>query len=204
MPSEATARLLNAAVSVFALHGFEGARVSEIARRAGLTTGAIYARWPDKAGLLAAAAEHALSRVRPMHTPRNHDATAMRAHDMIELFGADLADTDEARDVMIQAAASTAANDAIAASLAGALNTRAEQLTHIIDARKQADLLKPDIDTAALTLLVQAVGIGAHLVLSAGLDASHVPAKDKWDALLGELIRCVAAVGACAEPHTGL
>ena len=52
------------------------------------------------------------------------------------------------------------------------------------------------IDTAALALLFQAVGIGAHLVLSAGLDESHVPAADSWDALLAELIRCIAADGA--------
>ena len=194
-----TGRLLDAAVTALAVHGFEGARVSEIARRAGVTTGAIYARWPDKAGLLAAAAEHALSRMR---TLGDHDATQLCPHDMIRLFGPELADTDEARDVMIQAAASAAASDAIAASLAAVLNTRAQRLACIIDKRKQAGHLKPEIDTAALALLFQAVGIGAHLVLSAGLDESHVPATADWDALLAELIRCIAAQGTCASPHT--
>src|SRR5438132_8164486 len=50
-------RLLEAAVEVFAEDGYEGARVQEIARRAGLTTGAIYAQFRNKAELLQEAIE---------------------------------------------------------------------------------------------------------------------------------------------------
>ena len=49
------ARLLAAAAEVFAEQGYAGTRVAEIARRAGLTTGAIYSRYRGKAELLAAA-----------------------------------------------------------------------------------------------------------------------------------------------------
>ena len=41
---ETRAALLAAAAEVFAEKGYEGARVAEIARRAGLTTGAILCR----------------------------------------------------------------------------------------------------------------------------------------------------------------
>ena len=50
-------RLLDAAVEVFAEDGYEGARVQEIARRAGLTTGAIYAQFRNKAELLQQASD---------------------------------------------------------------------------------------------------------------------------------------------------
>ena len=53
-----TERLLDAAVEVFAERGFEAARVAEIARRADLTTGAIYARWRGKRALIVDAVRH--------------------------------------------------------------------------------------------------------------------------------------------------
>ena len=45
-------RLLDAAVEVFVEQGFESARVQDIARAAGLTTGAIYANFRGKSELL--------------------------------------------------------------------------------------------------------------------------------------------------------
>ncbi len=48
-------RLLTAATEVFLEKGFEGTRVAEVARRAGLTTGAIYGNFESKADLLTAA-----------------------------------------------------------------------------------------------------------------------------------------------------
>jgi AcrR family transcriptional regulator len=52
-PSDSTRqRLLDAATEVFLEKGYEGTRVAEIARRAGLTTGAIYGNFGSKAELL--------------------------------------------------------------------------------------------------------------------------------------------------------
>ena len=48
-------RLLDAATEVFLEKGYEGTRVAEVARRAGLTTGAIYGNFESKADLLNAA-----------------------------------------------------------------------------------------------------------------------------------------------------
>src|SRR6476661_3001121 len=52
-PDPIGARLLRSAAEVFAEQGYAGTRVAEIARRAGLTTGAIYSRYRGKAELLA-------------------------------------------------------------------------------------------------------------------------------------------------------
>src|SRR5947209_17036059 len=51
-PATTRERILAAAAEVFAERGYEGAAVSDIARRAGFTTGAIYGRFRDKAELL--------------------------------------------------------------------------------------------------------------------------------------------------------
>ena len=51
-------RLLHAAAEVFAEMGYERAGVAEIARRAGVPTGAIYSRYTGKAELLLDAVAH--------------------------------------------------------------------------------------------------------------------------------------------------
>src|SRR5690242_154595 len=55
LPEDTTSRLVAAATEVFAERGYDKAGVAEIARRAGLTTGAIYSRFAGKADLLAEA-----------------------------------------------------------------------------------------------------------------------------------------------------
>ena len=54
-PTDLGVALIQAATEVFAERGYDGAGVAEIARRAGVTTGAIYSRYSGKAELLAAA-----------------------------------------------------------------------------------------------------------------------------------------------------
>ena len=201
MYDETTARLLGSAVGVFARRGFTGARVGEIARRAGLTTGAIYARWPSKADLLAAAVTHAFDETLPAQAHTRRDAAPKSPHDLIAMLGVGVADAGEARDVIIQAAASAAASDAVAASLAEFLNNEARHLGRVVEAGKDAALIDPEHDTAALALLFQAVAVGAHLVLTGGLDERHVPAASQWEALLVKLIDSATATGPLASQH---
>jgi AcrR family transcriptional regulator len=61
--------LLDAAVDEFARHGFEGARVQAIVRRAGVNERMIYHHFGSKAGLYAAALEDQLDRMRRAWKP---------------------------------------------------------------------------------------------------------------------------------------
>jgi AcrR family transcriptional regulator len=54
-------RLVEAALEVFADRGYHAASLSEIAARAGLTTGAVYSTFGSKKALLVAAASHGAS-----------------------------------------------------------------------------------------------------------------------------------------------
>jgi AcrR family transcriptional regulator len=51
------ARLLEAAESVFAKKGYDGAKISDIAEEAGVSVGAVYFRFKDKSALFSAIAE---------------------------------------------------------------------------------------------------------------------------------------------------
>ena len=201
MSDEITARLLGSAVDVFARRGFTGARISEIARRAEVTTGAIYARWDSKADLLAAAVTHALDETLPAQTRTHRETAPKTSHDLMAMLGVGIADAGEVRDVIIQAAASAAVSDAVAASLVAFLNNEARHLGRVVEAGKDAGLIDPECDTAALALLFQVVAVGSHLVLSAGLDEHHVPAVHEWEALLVKLIGSATATGPLASQH---
>ena len=120
---------------------------------------------------------------------------------MIAMISSGVAGAGQACDVIIQAAASAATSDAIAATLVGFLNEEAEQLGCIIDAGKTAGLINPEIDTTALALPCQTIGIGTHLMLAAGLDNSHIPATHKWDALLAGLIGSITTAKLGPSPH---
>lgn len=56
-------RILSAALECFARDGFDRARVDEVARRAGVSKGAIYWHFPDKASLFKAVVERELGEV---------------------------------------------------------------------------------------------------------------------------------------------
>lgn len=82
-------KLIDAATEVFLEKGYEGARVAEIARRAGVTTGAIYGNFESKAHLLTAAlasavdgalaqAEPEIARLVELSTPNGVAPDALR------------------------------------------------------------------------------------------------------------------------------
>ena len=91
--TDVTERLLDAAVEVFAEHGFEAARVAEIARRADLTTGAIYARWKGKRDLIVEAVRHIVAQC--VHT--SSAVAAMPGKEVLAVLGDDLS---TAQDVL--------------------------------------------------------------------------------------------------------
>ena len=66
---ETSARLLDAAAAACAEHGFDGATLNEIARRAGVTAAAIYNHFDSREDLLYAAGVRSLQRVTEVVPP---------------------------------------------------------------------------------------------------------------------------------------
>src|SRR2546423_15544582 len=86
-------RLIEAAAAVFAEKGYDRAGVQEIARRAGLTTGAIYGRFTGKADLLQAAIESRTNdELDDLFAQHGFDG---HASDILRTVGADLVMTPE-------------------------------------------------------------------------------------------------------------
>ena len=193
-PQAVTASLLDAAVEVFAEHGFEAARVAEIARRAGLTTGAIYARWPGKRSLIVDAVGHV--------SPKFMDLPAAAAHapapETLATLGTSLMDARHARsrDVMLEAFVSARRDGDFRAAVTRSMEREAERLGEIVVSGQDEGSIDPDLSTSAIVAFFQSLRLGMHLVESAS--DMNVPRAD-WDALIARL---VAAVGP-SSPATG-
>ena len=191
--SELTARrVVEAAAAEFIERGYDGAVISNIARRAGVTPGAIYPRWPHKSDLMVAAVEHLLEQLLPERRLQDMGIAELTAPEILELWAASLLTSDSVRDVLNQVFGSARSNPAIQQLLQRFLDEQADQMRALVERAADEGALDAEHDAAAVTLMIQATGIGLHLVLSAGLADRHIPSGQDWVAWLAHVIASAA------------
>ena len=214
--SEATAddlgsRLLAAATEVFAEKGYAGAGVAEIARRAGVTTGAIYSRYAGKDALLADAIAAATgTELDDLFSDHRFEG---RMEDILRVAGSHLVSrssggerADRSAGLLLEAFAAARHEPAVLALLRSPLVERRARLAAIVEAAKASGGIDRDVDTDAIVTFCHAVGLG-FLLLEA-IDAP-LPAPEDWEQLIGRLVAAVGdptafARSAGAEPdHQG-
>jgi len=185
---EVTELLLDAAVDVFAESGFEAARVAEIARRAGLTTGAIYARWRGKRALIVDSVGH----IAPQFMGLSAVAAGTPAPETLAALGTSLMDTQNAksRDVMLEAFVSARRDDDFRAAVSRSIEEDGQRLREIVSRGKAEGSIDPEASTPAIVAFCQALALGMHLVVSAASEDNQVPRAD-WDALIARLVAAV-------------
>ena len=184
------ARLVTAAAQVFAERGYDGAGVQEIARRAGLTTGAIYSRFSGKAELLAEA-------IRTFTSDEFDELFAEHAFegritDILATVGSHLVTRPPSpgQAILLEAFVAARRDPEVAELLRQILAERASRLGGMVDASKQSGLIDPDIDTASVVHLAHAVGLGFLLFEAVGFPN---PAPGDWDAVIDRVIGSMAA-----------
>lgn len=191
--SELTARrVVEAAAAEFIERGYDGAVISNIARRAGVTPGAIYPRWPHKSDLMVAAVEHLLEQLLPERRLQDMGIAELTAPEILELWAATLLTSDSVRDVLNQVFGSARSNPAIQQRLQGFLDEQADQMRSLVEGAADEGSLDAEHDVASVTLMIQATGIGLHLVLSAGLADRHIPSGQDWVAWMTHVIASAA------------
>jgi len=179
-----TNRLLGAAIGVFAERGLDKAGVAAIARRAGVTTGAIYSRWAGKQEMLLDALDLVMTAELSRLLTSDDDASVA---DILESLGADLLIREDATDSLLMEAVSAAHRDPEFRSM---LNVRfAEQevrLAVMVDQGKASGVIDPALSTDALVALCHAISLG--FVIFANID-KPLPPADEWNAVIHRLIR---------------
>ncbi len=179
-------RLLAAAVEVFVERGYAGAGTSEIARRAGLSVGAIYSQFGTKAELLGhAIAAHIPGRLAELFAAESPEtAVALFA----ELARALPAREPEHGAMLIESFAAARRDPDVATMLTGGIRRRTDELASAIGLAQSDESVPADLRAGALAHFCMTVVLGS-LVMNA-LDLPR-PEPDEWAAVIDHLIRSV-------------
>jgi AcrR family transcriptional regulator len=186
-------RLVDAAAAVFSEKGYDGAGVQEIARRAGLTTGAIYSRFTGKAELLREAIE--ARSVDDLDELFNSHRFEGHVSDVIKVAGAHLVERERPEistgDALLLEAFVAARRDAeIAVAIKGILEDRADRLAEVIEAAKTDGSVDASVDTESAVRFCHAVGLGFLIYDALGL---ALPGAAPWEDLITRLVTALAA-----------
>jgi AcrR family transcriptional regulator len=179
-------RLLAAAVEVFVEQGYEGARLQDIARTAGLTTGAVYANFRGKGELLFAAIGARAS--------VEMDALLAEAHDrdpraFLEMLGDELVQARRQPPLLIDAIAAARRDDELAGTLRDRLDARAAVLVDIVERAKLDGAIDPALDSETFARFGLTLAMGALVLRTLRMDA---PAEGAWHDLISRLLDAIA------------
>jgi TetR/AcrR family transcriptional repressor of uid operon len=185
-------RLVDAAAAVFSEKGYDGAGVQEIARRAGLTTGAIYSRFTGKAELLREAIE--ARSVDDLDELFNSHQFEGHVSDVIKVAGSHLVERTQSEvstgdALLLEAFVAARRDPEIAVAVKGILEDRAERMAEVIEAAKADGSVDPTIDTDSAVRFCHAVGLGFLIYDALGL---ALPDAAPWEDLITRLVSALA------------
>jgi TetR/AcrR family transcriptional repressor of uid operon len=181
---ETRGRLVDAATQVFAEQGYDGARTSEIARRAGLSTGAIYSQYETKAELLL----EAIRCGAPSELQRllEGDADGKTLPDVFEMLGVGLHErSGKVASIMVEALVASRRDARVAEVLADAASEREAALSRLIASAQQTGQVAPDLPSDAIAHLCLTLVLGNVVAQTIGLAP---PAQDEWATVIGRLV----------------
>jgi AcrR family transcriptional regulator len=174
-------RLVAAAAEVFAERGYEGTRVQEIVRRAGLSTGAIYTNFRNKADLLLAAVGTAQVDSLFATIELAGDAADGLRHAGHELPTA----RRDTRPLLFETMVAARRDPEVAALLRRRLMKFRSLMAHAVVAGQRDGSVAADVDVDAAAEFCQALGMGFLLMEAVGLPHSNETA---WRQLIDRLV----------------
>jgi len=184
---ETRAELLAAAMRVLLARGYEGTRVSEISREAGVTTGAIYNHFGSKAELLEAAiieqAPDAIAGV------LGGSASGGEVGSIAAAFidaGSSLADHARVMGPLLIELIATATRDGdIAKVVQRGFADKERTAADVIRAGQDGAEIDPALDAEALSRFVTLLALGS--MAAAALDLKPID-DDAWRAVIGRTV----------------
>jgi AcrR family transcriptional regulator len=186
-------RLLDAAARVFARQGFEGTKILDIVREAGLSTGAVYGRFRSKHELLREAVVR-----RSSGAARLGHEGAERVADLVAR-GAALRDEPltDAEAIRLEAFVTARREPEVATALAEAEDLWRAAVAPLVDAALADGTVAPGVDPEAVLFLVRTLHLGLLAQRGSGLPT---PDAESWRQLIA---RVVASFGAPPSPYQG-
>jgi AcrR family transcriptional regulator len=176
-PDELGEALLDAAATVFARQGFDGTRIGDIVRQAGLSTGAVYGRFESREALLRQAV---ITRSVP-HVQAPPPSPG-RVGDLVARNAAHIeAELSEADALVLEAFVAARRHPPIADALQEAQRQWRAEVQVLVDAALEDGSLHPEVDVDAVLYFVRVLRLGRLLLRASGLPA---PSQDGWETLV--------------------
>jgi AcrR family transcriptional regulator len=186
-------QLLDAAARVFAAKGYSGAKIQDIVREAGLSTGAVYGRFSSKDHLLREAVLAQRNRFAGATMPEG-----MRVADLIaRLAAVSDAPLSDSEAVRLEAFVTARREADVAEAVAAAQRDWRAAVQPLVDKAIVDGTVADDVDPEAVLFFVRTIALGLLLQRGAGIPG---PDPAGWDALVR---RIVASFGDKAKESEG-
>jgi AcrR family transcriptional regulator len=179
-------RLVAAAIEVFRRDGYEGARVQDIAREAGLTTGAIYANYRGKAELLTEAIGE-----RTTHELESllREGKGQTPRDVLALLADRLLRRDGERPLFLEAVVASARDPELATMLRDAVAAREGRFGALIERAKKSGEIDGDVETDVMARFCVMLAFGAVVLRTLDVDTRD---RDSWHTFIERLLGAIA------------
>jgi TetR/AcrR family transcriptional repressor of uid operon len=193
-PATTRERLIDAATEVFVEQGYEGTRLQDVARAAGLTTGAVYSNFRNKGELLfEAIGARSASEIDEL-LREVHGATLPMA---LRDLGRRIVERD-ARALLLDAVVASRRDPDLADHLRERAEGRESWLAEVTRDAQSEGVVDPTIDAEALARLCTTIALGTLVVRALDLP---VPDSHGW----GDIVdRLVTAIGEGAAKAAAL
>ena len=177
-------QLLASAAKVFAEQGYAGARVSEIARDAGLTTGAIYAHYATKADLLCEAIRcHGAAPLAGLAETGTLDGSVGDTLREIGRLFAHRPDRDGA--LLMEAAVAARRDREVAKLIRENVTDEEEMIAALLRSAQKSGDIDPTIPPDATARLCMTLAMGSLVVTALGLPPAD---EADWSSLINRLV----------------
>jgi AcrR family transcriptional regulator len=181
-PEETRQRVLAAAATVFGEHGYEGARMAQIAQVSGLSVGAIYNHYPSKADLLAAVVEcHSAGEL----TRLLAGGQAMDVLEVIAARGRELDHGPMTAPLLVEVILAARRDPEVAEILLREVAGRERLMADFLRLGQAAGEVTEDIDPAVVARFCLMLGLGSLLVRAMDLPSTDSGA---WSSFITRLV----------------
>lgn len=177
-------RVIHAAADEFAECGYEGARISQIAKRAGLSTGAIYNHYESKAVLLAAVVERfAGNEVGRLLLA--DDGPPAGVLDLITANGVRLQERPSAASLLAEAILAGRRDPEVASMLLARVGESEQTLADVVRFAQRSGEAATDVEADVVARFCLMLGLGSLLVGAMDL----APTDDRaWSSFIARLV----------------
>ena len=179
-PDPLREQLLDAASRVFAREGYDGTKILDIVREAGLSTGAVYSRFRSKNELLRAAVIRSTAALRVVGNEHAvHLLDLLTGRSALRRPG--LTDSEAVR---LEAYVTARREPEVAAALADSHERWRQSMLPLIEVALADGSLRADADPEAVLFLFRTLYLGTIVHRGSGLPG---PEPDAWEALLTQV-----------------